>query len=249
MKRLLKISVVVITSLVAVSVLVLRFSAVDSRQYCTGAEVVLDADTIPQAVFLRMTMFRWWVQIWNRDGSDGVIGIEVPHRRFVSYDVRRAGQTLQMFYGDQFVGSHSDLSGSLSIHDPAIGFSYRGICGSSFQPVMTSRQEQAVQQEPLATEADVRAFLRGMSTSRQSAQGDLTEAELEEFFRSHTVAGNHAAAIKLRYTIPAPGTAYLGTIHGYPNNLVVCEELIEPYNSDPSLTIIPGGTYYCEVLR
>lgn len=45
-----------------------------------------------------------------------------------------------------------------------------------------------------------------------------------------------------------PGTAYLGTIHGYPNNLSVCEELIEPYNTDPTLTTIPGSTYYCETL-
>ncbi len=78
---------------------------------------------------------------------------------------------------------------------------------------------------------------------------DFTEEQLLDFFRSHTVSGNYAAAIKLQYTQPRPGTAYLGTIHGYRNNLSVCEELIAPYNEDPSLTLIPGSTYYCELLR
>jgi hypothetical protein len=93
-------------------------------------------------------------------------------------------------------------------------------------------------------------FIRLMAaTQRGGADADLTEAEVEDFFRRHTVCGNHAAAIKLRFTIPQPGTAYLGTIHGYPNNLQVCEGLIEPYNDDPSFTVIPGARYFCEVLR
>ena len=93
-------------------------------------------------------------------------------------------------------------------------------------------------------------LIRLMAVTRPGGTGaDLTEEEVEDFFRRHTVSGNHAAAIKLRFTIPRPGTAYLGTIHGYPNNLQVCEELIEPYNKDPSLTIIPGSRYFCEVLR
>ena len=37
---------------------------------------------------------------------------------------------------------------------------------------------------------------------------------------------------------------WLATIHGYPNNLEVCEQLIEPYNSDPSMSVIPGQ-YFC----
>lgn len=78
---------------------------------------------------------------------------------------------------------------------------------------------------------------------------DLTEEEVESFFRKNTISGNYAAAMKIRFTVPVPGVAYLGTIHGYPDNLSVCEELIAPYNMDPSLTTIPGSTYYCELLR
>lgn len=87
------------------------------------------------------------------------------------------------------------------------------------------------------------------NTNNNQTSEDLSEEELETFFRHHTIANNNAVAIKLNFTVPQPGTAYLGTIHGYPDNVSVCEELIAPYNEDSSLTIIPGGTYYCEVLR
>jgi hypothetical protein len=82
-----------------------------------------------------------------------------------------------------------------------------------------------------------------------STGGNLTEEKLESYFRNHTVEGNHAVAIKRRFTVPKIGTAYLGTIHGYPDNLSVCKELVAPYNEDPSFSVIPGGSYFCEVLR
>lgn len=76
---------------------------------------------------------------------------------------------------------------------------------------------------------------------------DLTEDKLDTFFRNHTVSGKHAVAIKKRLTSSQSETSYLGTIHGYPNNLSVCEELIAPYNEDSSPSVV-SGTYYCEVL-
>lgn len=42
--------------------------------------------------------------------------------------------------------------------------------------------------------------------------------------------------------------AWLATIHGYPDNGAVCAELIEPYNNDPSLSVM-SGTYYCEAIE
>lgn len=74
--------------------------------------------------------------------------------------------------------------------------------------------------------------------------GDLTEDKLDGFFRNHTVSGKHVVAVKRSNSF---GTSYLLTIHGYPDNLSVCEEIIAPYNEDPSLSVIPGK-YYCEVL-
>lgn len=88
-----------------------------------------------------------------------------------------------------------------------------------------------------------------LSSPSVNMKKNISEDDLESFFRSKTISGNYAAAIKIRFTRPLPGVAYIGTIHGYPNNFAVCEELIEPYNADPTLTVIPGSTYFCEELR
>jgi hypothetical protein len=73
----------------------------------------------------------------------------------------------------------------------------------------------------------------------------ITDADLESFFRNHPVDGNHVAALKKR---SAGVISYLATVHGYPNNLSVCEELIKPYNENTSQSVLPGD-YYCEELR
>ena len=75
--------------------------------------------------------------------------------------------------------------------------------------------------------------------------GDLSSSDVEEFFRGHKVDGYPAVAIKKRS--PA-GVLYLITIHGYPTNMSVCEDLIAAYNKDPSLSVI-SGEYFCEELR
>ena len=82
-----------------------------------------------------------------------------------------------------------------------------------------------------------------IATAVPFSGSDLTEDKLDKFFRNHTVSGKYAVAIK-KYSLGV--TSYLGTIHGYPNNLSVCEELIAPYKEDASLSVIPGK-YYCEV--
>jgi hypothetical protein len=73
----------------------------------------------------------------------------------------------------------------------------------------------------------------------------VTEDQLEAFFRAHKVEGNHVAAIKKR---SAGVSSYLATIHGYPNNISVCEEIVAPLNKDDSTSVVPGQ-YYCEELR
>ena len=79
-------------------------------------------------------------------------------------------------------------------------------------------------------------------------QKDITEQELENLFRNHTVSGNQAVAMKLDFQIPVSWTAYLWTIHWYPNNLSVCEELLAPYNSG-EIEVMQWNFYYCEVLK
>jgi hypothetical protein len=77
------------------------------------------------------------------------------------------------------------------------------------------------------------------------AGGNLSSTQLESYFRHHQVNGHYAVAVKKR---SAAGESYLMTIHGYPNNLSVCEMLIKPYNENAKLSVLPGN-YHCEVLR
>jgi hypothetical protein len=72
----------------------------------------------------------------------------------------------------------------------------------------------------------------------------LTEDELEAFFLAHKINGKNVVALKKRCV---GSVSYLATIHGYPDNLSVCAELIKPYNKSPSMSIVPGA-YYCEEL-
>jgi hypothetical protein len=65
----------------------------------------------------------------------------------------------------------------------------------------------------------------------------ITSSELQNFFRKHKVDGYPAVALK-KHSIG--GEIYLATIHGYPSNLSVCEQMIPPYNKDPMLSAIPG---------
>lgn len=109
--------------------------------------------------------------------------------------------------------------------------------------------------ERFASDDDHRAESRsqapGSSLDRTEGAfgGDLTEEDLDAFFRKHTVSGKHVVAVKKLTTISGQSAvSYLSTIHGYPDNLGVCKELIAPYNEDPSLSVIPA-TYFCEVLR
>ncbi len=72
----------------------------------------------------------------------------------------------------------------------------------------------------------------------------ITSEELEQMLRKHKINGYHAVALKKRSVVDA----YLATIHGYPDNLGVCMQIIEPYNKNSDLSAIPG-TYYCEELK
>ena len=73
----------------------------------------------------------------------------------------------------------------------------------------------------------------------------ISSDELAQFFAKHTVDGNAVAALKKR---SLGGESYLATIHGYPNNLDVCNQLIAPYNEEPDKSAVPGS-YYCELLQ
>lgn len=78
-----------------------------------------------------------------------------------------------------------------------------------------------------------------------SIGSDITYEEFEIYLRNHTIDGNVAVAIK---KASFAGVAFLATVHGYPDNSSVCEDLIEPYNNDPSMSVM-GGQYFCQRLE
>jgi len=86
--------------------------------------------------------------------------------------------------------------------------------------------------------------LAGCDNMTITTGSSISSEELEQFFQKHRIDGNRAVAIKKR----SFANSYLGTIHGYPTNMSVCEDLIAPYNKDSSLSGVPGE-YYCEELR
>ncbi|SMM98462.1 hypothetical protein SPONN_2403 [uncultured Candidatus Thioglobus sp.] len=73
----------------------------------------------------------------------------------------------------------------------------------------------------------------------------IESKELEDFFRKHKIDENYPVALK-KHSLG--GESYLVTIHGYPNNLSVCQQFIEPYNKGSETSMI-AGTYFCSVLR
>ncbi len=75
-------------------------------------------------------------------------------------------------------------------------------------------------------------------------RGD-NERQLREFLKSHPVATGAPVALMKRN---AAGDAWLVTVQGYADNMGTCTQLIEPYNSDPSLSALPG-TYYCDPIN
>lgn len=86
-------------------------------------------------------------------------------------------------------------------------------------------------------------------TAQPAADDGITQEALESYFRANPVDSSHAVAVKVRFTSPEPGIAYVATIHGYGSrNMQVCEEMIAPYNQNPDKAVIRSNTYYCELL-
>lgn len=75
----------------------------------------------------------------------------------------------------------------------------------------------------------------------QKAQ-DSDQNDVKAFFAKHKVGSSPD------YAVMKNGTDHLMTIHGYADDLATCMQLIEPYNRDSSLSVIPGA-YSCVPLN
>ncbi|ABC64628.1 hypothetical protein ELI_12680 [Erythrobacter litoralis HTCC2594] len=69
---------------------------------------------------------------------------------------------------------------------------------------------------------------------------DFTDA-LEQTFKSKPLEYSRAIAL---IKDGAAGPDWLATFHGLPDNKSACEEIIQPYNEDPALSVVPGR-YRC----
>lgn len=71
---------------------------------------------------------------------------------------------------------------------------------------------------------------------------DSNQNDVKAFFAKHKVGSSPD------YAVMKNGTDHLLTIHGYTDDLAVCMQIIEPYNRDASLSVIPG-VYSCVPLN
>lgn len=75
-----------------------------------------------------------------------------------------------------------------------------------------------------------------------SGPKQVTQEAVQDFFAKNRVGSSPD------YAVIKNGTDHLLTIHGYSNDRDVCLRLIEPYNKDPSQSVLPGS-YTCVPLN
>lgn len=68
------------------------------------------------------------------------------------------------------------------------------------------------------------------------------QTDVQRFFSTHKVGSSPD------YAVMKNGTDHLLTIYGYVDDLATCMQFIEPYNKDPSLSVVPG-IYSCVPLN
>lgn len=73
---------------------------------------------------------------------------------------------------------------------------------------------------------------------------DAFESRLAQVYYSKPSGYSRAYAIKKN---SMAGPTWLASVHAYPDNKSVCEQLIAPYNSGELSSVLPGE-YYCEEL-
>jgi len=90
----------------------------------------------------------------------------------------------------------------------------------------------------------VLAFFVMTGCNNSPSNLDEYDENLRAAFQDKPIGKSPAFAL-MKESVAGP--AWLATIHGYPNNLSVCEELIAPYNEDPDLSVL-NGKYYCQAV-
>ena len=107
-------------------VILITFSAVESRFQCPGQYSLNRGGTRSTTLYIKLHQYRWWVGLWSN--SNESLWIEIPNE-YVNYfaNIDKAGDQLQIFdYDNKFKGNFSTLSNTLAISLP-VGF-FDGNC-------------------------------------------------------------------------------------------------------------------------
>jgi hypothetical protein len=89
------------------------------------------------------------------------------------------------------------------------------------------------------------SFLLAVAACDENSTHEKNEQGLREYFIKHPVASGQAYMVMKKNAL---AKSWLATIHGYPDNQRVCNDLIKPYNDDPKQSVIEGQ-YFCEAVR
>lgn len=116
----------VATVVVALFIVVIGFSAAQSRYECEGTFVAPGANS-SGTVFVKLEQYRWWVGLWSN--SSGSLWLEVPNQTVEYFGrISRAGDQLQIYASnDQLAGQFSTLSKAFAI-TLSSGVSFGGTC-------------------------------------------------------------------------------------------------------------------------
>ena len=100
--------------LVGLYVIVVKFSAAESRYECSG-QFSADQEAVPGTLFLKVAEYRWWVGFWSE--SDASLWLEIPNESVDYFSkLREVGDQLQVLgANDSIQGNFSRLSKALSL--------------------------------------------------------------------------------------------------------------------------------------
>lgn len=122
--RILKVIGAFAVALVALAIVLFKFSAVETRYRCKGS-LVTDQQVQSTEVFLKRQSYRWWVSFWSQ--SQGSIWLEIPNRTVEYYNDVSGTDLLGLSGSEGFRGTFSTLSNALQVNVPTIG-NFTGVC-------------------------------------------------------------------------------------------------------------------------
>jgi hypothetical protein len=124
MKRTAKVLATAVAVAVTLWVVIVNFSASETRLQCSGA-LTVDGNPASVVAFMKLHRYRWWVGLWSK--SDAVVWVEIPTKAYEYYgDVQLSGDNLLISDQPRLGGIFSTLSSGLSLN--IAGGVFDGLC-------------------------------------------------------------------------------------------------------------------------